>query len=114
MADATSAPAAPSQVRVHYYWYKKLKKQCEDAGPCDMGGFTRLLHSGKSDDLMNEIPTYVTDPLPQETVDHSWCAGLSSSVHMHLNKHLRVLAIRCCAACHVHHVSRSALARPCV
>lgn len=24
-----------------------------------MGGFTRLLHSGQADDLMEEVPTYV-------------------------------------------------------
>ncbi|CAL1394436.1 unnamed protein product [Linum trigynum] len=29
-----------------------------------MGGFTRILHSGKPDSLMNEIPTVVVDPLP--------------------------------------------------
>jgi hydroxyproline O-arabinosyltransferase len=30
------------------------------------GGFTRVLHSGKPDDLMDEIPTFVADPLPPE------------------------------------------------
>ncbi|KAG2489813.1 hypothetical protein HYH03_011762 [Edaphochlamys debaryana] len=30
-----------------------------------MGGFTRVLHSGKADDLMDEIPTVVVDPLPE-------------------------------------------------
>jgi hydroxyproline O-arabinosyltransferase len=30
------------------------------------GGFTRVLHSGKADDLMDEIPTFVADPLPKE------------------------------------------------
>jgi hypothetical protein len=29
-----------------------------------MGGFTRILHSGKPDNLMDEIPTTVVDPLP--------------------------------------------------
>jgi hypothetical protein len=37
-----------------------------------MGGFTRLLHSGKPDDLMDEIPTVVVDPLPASMVEHSW------------------------------------------
>jgi hypothetical protein len=37
-----------------------------------MGGFTRLLHSGHADDLMDEIPTMVVDPLPQDMVEHSW------------------------------------------
>ncbi len=31
-----------------------------------MGGFTRLLHEGKADDLMEEIPTFVANPLPAE------------------------------------------------
>jgi len=31
----------------------------------DMGGFTRILHSGKPDGLMDEIPTMVVDPLPE-------------------------------------------------
>ncbi|VAH76054.1 unnamed protein product [Triticum turgidum subsp. durum] len=29
-----------------------------------MGGFTRVLHSGKPDGLMDEIPTFVVNPLP--------------------------------------------------
>lgn len=29
-----------------------------------MGGFTRVLHSGKPDNLMDEIPTFVVEPLP--------------------------------------------------
>lgn len=32
-----------------------------------MGGFTRLLHSGKADDLMDEIPSFVVEPLLSET-----------------------------------------------
>lgn len=36
------------------------------AGGCDMGGFTRLLHSGEADDLMDEIPTVVVPPLPRD------------------------------------------------
>lgn len=40
-----------------------------------MGGFTRLLHSGQADDLMDEIPTMVVDPLPQDMVEHSWWVG---------------------------------------
>ena len=60
------------QSRVHYYWYKKIKKQCEEAGKCDMGGFTRLLHSGKADDLMDEIPTFVANELPKEHPHHGY------------------------------------------
>ncbi len=41
-------------------------------GNCEMGGFTRLLHSGKADDLMDEIPTVVVNPLPEQT----WWAGI--------------------------------------
>lgn len=52
--------------------YKKQKARCEKEGKCDMGGFTRLLHSGQADDLMNEIPTMVVDPLPSDMVEHSW------------------------------------------
>ncbi|GAB2277098.1 hypothetical protein Dimus_011806 [Dionaea muscipula] len=57
---ATSAPYSQWQCRVMYYWYKKFK----DAHGSDMGGFTRVLHSGSEDNLMNEIPTFVVDPLP--------------------------------------------------
>ena len=30
-----------------------------------MGGFTRILHSGKPDAWMHEIPTVIVDPLPE-------------------------------------------------
>lgn len=48
------------QCRIMYYWYKKNK----DLPGSDMGMFTRVLHSGKPDNLMDEIPTFVVDPLP--------------------------------------------------
>lgn len=53
------------QARVHYYWYKKTRQQCEDEKgvDCQMGGFTRILHSGQPDELMDEIPTHVVEPL---------------------------------------------------
>lgn len=57
---ATDAPYNKWQCRVMYYWYKKVK----DMPGSEMGGFTRVLHSGKPDNLMDEIPTYVVDPLP--------------------------------------------------
>ncbi|KAL4419070.1 hypothetical protein ABPG77_010349, partial [Micractinium sp. CCAP 211/92] len=60
------------QSRIGYYWYKKVKKQCEAAGGCQMGSFTRLLHTGQPDDLMNEIPTWVAQPLPAEHPDHGY------------------------------------------
>ncbi|KXZ44208.1 hypothetical protein GPECTOR_71g569 [Gonium pectorale] len=65
------------QVRIHYYWWKKRKAECEKAGHCEMGGFTRLLHSGSADDLMDELPTVVVDPLPQSMVEHSWYVVLN-------------------------------------
>ncbi|PNH03274.1 putative cytochrome c-type heme lyase [Tetrabaena socialis] len=52
------------QARVHYYWFKKQRDACLREPSCDMGGFTRVLHSGKPDDLMDEVPTVVVDPLP--------------------------------------------------
>lgn len=58
------------QSRVHYYWYKKVRAQCEAEGGCQMGGFTRLLHSGEADDLMDEIPSFVVDPLPPDKYHH--------------------------------------------
>jgi hypothetical protein len=36
-----------------------------------MGGFTRLLHSGAPDDLMDEVPTFLAAPLPNSVVEHS-------------------------------------------
>eukprot|EP01018_Ginkgo_biloba_P022619 Gb_35113 [translate_table: standard] len=48
------------QCRIMYYWYKQFK----DKPGSEMGGFTRVLHSGKPDKLMDEIPTFVADPLP--------------------------------------------------
>mmetsp|Transcript_14428 Transcript_14428/g.39084 ORF Transcript_14428/g.39084 Transcript_14428/m.39084 type:complete len:552 (+) Transcript_14428:90-1745(+) len=60
------------QIRIHYYWYKKQKALCEKQGGCEMGGFTRLLHSGAPDNLMDEIPTVVVNPLPKELVEHNW------------------------------------------
>ena len=49
------------QMRVHYYQWKKVKAM---PGSEDMGGFTRILHGGREDSLMDEIPTDVVDPLP--------------------------------------------------
>lgn len=54
------------QMRVHYFWFKKQQKLCHElySDKCHMGGFTRILHSGRDDDLSSEIPTYVAKPLP--------------------------------------------------
>lgn len=57
---ATDAPYNKWQCRIMYYWYKKQKS----LPGSEMGGFTRILHSGKPDNLMDEIPTVVVDPLP--------------------------------------------------
>lgn len=41
------------QARVNYYWWRALKAQCvqELGEDCQMGSYTRLLHSGEPDDL---------------------------------------------------------------
>ncbi|KAJ0103241.1 hypothetical protein Patl1_05332 [Pistacia atlantica] len=57
---ATDAPYSKWQCRIMYYWYKKMR----DQPGSEMGGFTRILHSGNPDNLMHEIPTVVVDPLP--------------------------------------------------
>lgn len=44
--------------------FLRQKEECEKSGPCDMGGFTRVLHSGYADDLMDEIPTFIAKELP--------------------------------------------------
>lgn len=36
----------------------------KDREGSEMGGFTRILHSGQPDHVMDEIPTFVVDPLP--------------------------------------------------
>ncbi|XP_019173998.1 PREDICTED: hydroxyproline O-arabinosyltransferase 1-like [Ipomoea nil] len=48
------------QCRIMYYWFNKLK----DGPNSGMGGFTRILHSGTPDRFMDEIPTFVAQPLP--------------------------------------------------
>ncbi|XP_038711519.1 hydroxyproline O-arabinosyltransferase 1-like isoform X2 [Tripterygium wilfordii] len=48
------------QCRIMYYWFNKFK----DAPGSEMGGFTRILHSGRPDKFMDEIPTFVAQPLP--------------------------------------------------
>ncbi|KAK4788497.1 hypothetical protein SAY86_019816 [Trapa natans] len=58
---ATSTPYSQWQCRIMYYWYNRVK----DMPGSEMGKFTRILHSGSPDDLMEEIPTFVVDPLPE-------------------------------------------------
>ncbi|KAJ4769318.1 hypothetical protein LUZ62_053575 [Rhynchospora pubera] len=57
-----SDPYSRWQSRIMYYWYKAMKAQPD--GSAEMGGFTRVLHTGKPDGLIDEIPTFVVDPLP--------------------------------------------------
>ena len=61
------------QSRVHYYWYLRTRADCQaqHGSDCQMGGFTRVLHSGQPDDLMGEIPTHVVQPL--EHSDNKGC-----------------------------------------
>ncbi|XP_021734230.1 hydroxyproline O-arabinosyltransferase 3-like [Chenopodium quinoa] len=64
---ATDSLYSKWQCRIMYYWYKRVK----DLPGSDMGGFTRVLHSGQPDSLMEEIPSFVVDPLP-EGVDQGY------------------------------------------
>ncbi|KAF3631121.1 putative ultraviolet-B receptor UVR8-like isoform X1 [Capsicum annuum] len=57
---ATDSPYSKWQCRIMYYWYRKKK----DLPGSEMVKFTRILHSGSPDNLMDEIPTFVVDPLP--------------------------------------------------
>ncbi|KAK1422805.1 hypothetical protein QVD17_18093 [Tagetes erecta] len=59
---ATDEPYSKWQSRIMYYWYKRMK----NVDGSEMGNFTRILHSGRSDNLMDEIPTFVVDPLPSD------------------------------------------------
>ncbi|CAI5476013.1 unnamed protein product [Closterium sp. Yama58-4] len=56
------------QSRVMYFYYKKWQRE---PGGEEMGGFTRVLHTGKEDELVEEIPTFVVNPLPpQQQTDY--------------------------------------------
>ncbi|KAL8228777.1 hypothetical protein R6Q57_013677 [Mikania cordata] len=59
---ATDTPYSKWQSRIMYYWYKRLR----NVAGSEMGKFTRILHSGIPDNLMDEIPTFVVDPLPSD------------------------------------------------
>lgn len=83
---ATDAPYSKWQCRIMYYWYKKKK----DLPGSEMGGFTRILHSGNPDELMDEIPTMVVDPLP---------AGLDRVSFSHL-------VGSCCVLVYMQHFTR--------
>lgn len=68
------AHANPQNKQTKRNRYKKQKHRCEKelGDRCEMGGFTRLLHSGQPDDLMDEVPTFVAQPLPESVVAHDW------------------------------------------
>eukprot|EP00850_Spirogloea_muscicola_P000096 SM000001S04498 [mRNA] locus=s1:490734:494099:- [translate_table: standard] len=60
LVTANESPYNKWQCRIMYHWYKHFAKMPES----EMGGFTRILHSGQADNMMEEIPTFVVDPLP--------------------------------------------------
>lgn len=64
------SPYTKWQSRIMYFYYKKAQE--EGGEDNEMGGFTRVLHSGRPDNLMDEIPTYVVKPLPPGADMVSW------------------------------------------
>ena len=60
LMTSNASPYVQWQGRVSYYHYKKLRDSHPNSA---MGGFTRILHSGQEDQLMDEIPTVVVDQL---------------------------------------------------
>ena len=51
----------------------KTKAECERelGDACEMGGYTRIMDMGEPDDLMQEIPTFLAQPLSKKIVDYS-------------------------------------------
>ncbi|KAE8683692.1 subtilisin-like protease-like [Hibiscus syriacus] len=45
--------------------FEILLQRVRDMPGSEMGKFTRILHSGKPDRLMEEIPTFIVDPFPE-------------------------------------------------
>ena len=72
---SNESPYNKWQCRITYYWYKRFAAMEES----EMGGFTRVLHSGVADNMMEEIPTVVVDPLPagMDKVRHQYISALS-------------------------------------
>ncbi|XRB24320.1 glycosyltransferase family 95 protein [Pseudoscourfieldia marina] len=58
---ANNAKYVEWQTRIAYHYWKEMKAKFPDS---DVGGFTRILHGGHKDNLMDDIPTYVAKPLP--------------------------------------------------
>ena len=69
LLTANDAPYQRWQSRVMYYQYGKLRRAFPDSA---LGGFTRILHSGREDALMNEIPTVVVNTLPADIRDDGY------------------------------------------
>ena len=69
LLTANDAPYQRWQSRVMYYQYGKLRRAFPDSA---LGGFTRILHSGHEDALMNEIPTVVVNTLPADVHDDGY------------------------------------------
>ncbi|KAK7270618.1 hypothetical protein RJT34_25920 [Clitoria ternatea] len=59
-ASASDSVYNTWQCRIMYYWFKKFN----DGPESGMSGFTRILHYGKPDQFMDEIPTFAAQPLP--------------------------------------------------
>lgn len=64
VVTANAALYVAWQTRVCYYHYNKQKALQGPDG--QMGGFTRVLHEGRPDSLMAEIPSCVVDRLSEE------------------------------------------------
>ena len=70
LVTANQAVYVQWQTRVMYYHYKKQRAAQGPDGA--MGGFTRILHSGRPDELMDEIPTVVVENLSNKGGDHGF------------------------------------------
>ena len=80
------------QCRVMYYWFKKFRDGGGDES--GMGGFTRILHSGKPDQFMDEIPTFVAQPLPAGM--DQVCFGFLIEFFWFLQSYVFVGLVVCC------------------
>ena len=69
LLTANDAQYVKWQSRIMYHYYKKVKAENPDSG---FGGFTRILHCGHEDNLMDEIPTVVVDTLPPGISDDGY------------------------------------------
>ncbi|KAF6168311.1 hypothetical protein GIB67_018151 [Kingdonia uniflora] len=58
----------------------------------EMGGFTRVLHSGNPDNLMDEISTFVADPLPGDVGVQVFACELKFFLLMNARRHISDIA----------------------